>query len=316
MVSIGRIVWGAVVLLGCGGGVFSGSGSGSGPATTNVAIDDEIGSICMTKADGRYRCWDRQGAPIVAIGLPHVAYTRVQLAHDGLIGLTRAGYVHADGIPVPTTLPSIAEFRATNLWGHQGLCVRTTAGAFGFGNFPTAADAVAPRWTFDSGPYSYISCAYEGLTCAVRSDGTVAGHCESRMPGSDWKQIAESASITCGLTTDGEVRCGRASTDNSSAAAPPVFAPGPYVQVAAMWSVACALRADGDVSCVRSDGAPVSIARGPYVHIEAGQDLLCGIRPDGTTSCFRQDVPGTVLWGPDPHVTALLPLSPALDASW
>ena len=135
------------------------------------------------------------------------------------------------------------------------------------------------------------------------------------MPGSDWKQIAESASIACGLTTSGDVRCGRAFTDNS-ATAPPVFAPGPYVQVAAMWSVACALRANGDVSCVRSDGTSVSIARGPYVYIEAGRDLLCAIRPDGTTACFRQNVPGPLFWSSSPAVAALLPLSPALDASW
>jgi hypothetical protein len=311
MVSVGRIVAGGVLVLGCGGGVFSGSGAGS--ATTNVAIDDEIGSICLTKADGRYRCWDPEGTPTATVGLPDVAYVRVQLAHDGLMGLTRAGSVHADGIPVPTNLPPIAEFRATNLWGFQGLCLRTADGAFGYGNFPTATDPVEPVWRIDAGPYSYATCAYEGLVCAVRTDGALVGRCQGSLPGSDWRQVAESASITCGLTTGGEVRCGRASTDNSSVPAPPVFAPGPYLRVAAMWSVACALRADGDVSCVRSDGASIPTLPGPYVFIEAGRDLLCGIRPDGTTSCFRQNVPGPLFWNADPAVTALLPLSPAID---
>jgi hypothetical protein len=313
MVSVGRIVGGAVLMFGCGGGALPGSGL----TTTNVAIDDEIGSICVTNADGRYRCWDPAGAPIAATGLPDVGYARVQLAHDGPIGLTRAGQVHAVGVPVPADLPPIAEFRATNLWGYQGLCVRTTAGAFGFGNFPTAPDVVTPVWTMDPGPYSAATCAYEGLTCAVRTDGTLAGFCESRLPGSDWKQIAESASIACGLTRSGEVRCGHAFTEPSSAgAAAPVFAPGPYLQVAAMLSIACALRVDGEIACVRSDGASIPTAPGPFVFIEAGRDLMCGIRPDGTTSCFRQDVPGPLVWSPHPAVTALLPLSPAIDADW
>jgi hypothetical protein len=313
MVSIGRIVWGAALLVGCGGGVLPGSGSTT--TTANVAIDDEIGSICVTKADGRHRCWDPDGAPVVATGLPDADYARVQLAHDGPIGLTRAGQVHAVGIPVPTDLPAIAEFRATNLWGFQGLCVRTTDGAFGFGNFPAPSDA-PPRWTIDAGPYSYATCAWEGLTCAVRADGTLVGSCQSRLSGNGWKQVAESADFACGLTTSGEVRCGRAPTDASSAAAVPVFSPGPYLQVAMMWSVACALRADGDLSCVRSDGASIATARGRYVFIDAGQDLLCGIRSDGTTSCFRQDVPGSHFSEPNPGVTALLPLSPAIDANW
>ena len=316
MVSIGRIVGGAVLMLGCGGGVLPRSGSTT--TTANIAIDDEIGSICVTTADGRYRCWDPDGAPVVATGLPDVAYLRVQLAREGLIGLTQWGFVHAASIPVPTNLPLIADFRATNLWGFQGLCVRTTGGAFGFGNFPTASDLATPVWTMDSGPFSYATCAYEGLTCAVRANGTLAGHCQSSLPGSDWVEVAKSANIACGLTTTGEVRCGQGqgSTNPSSAEAAPVFAPGPYGQVAAMWSVACALRVDRELSCVRSDGASIQVPPGPFVFIEAGRDLLCAIRLDGTTSCFRQDVPGTLLWTADPAVTALLPLSPAIDPGW
>lgn len=118
-----RILWGAVLLLGCGtrplhggsdgtaviGGTGSGVGQGgaggasvpagsggtgggvvAGQAVTNVAVDDEIGSVCATKANGSYCCWDADGAVAPQL-LPDASYARVELAARGLVGLTRSG---------------------------------------------------------------------------------------------------------------------------------------------------------------------------------------------------------------------------------
>lgn len=299
--------------MGCGASDLPGSTT-TVEATTNLAIDDEIGSICATKADGRHRCWDPQGAPVATTGLPDADYVRVQLAREGAVGLTRDGRMHAVWVSVPPELPPIASFRATNLWGYQGMCLRGTSGELVFGSNRAEVNpdtTLSSPWHYDAGPYASVTCAFEGLVCSVRPDGTVSGNCPTATPGNDWKQATISVHMSCGLTTSDEIRCARGfiGTDERF----PVFAPGPYRQLAATYDTACALRADGELTCQRYDSLSIPAPPGPFVSIEAGGDLLCGIRPDGTSSCFREN--GTTL-STSPHGDAFVPLSPAIDADW
>jgi hypothetical protein len=300
-------------LLGLVSGLWGCSADGTTEVdvpTINVAIDDEIGSICATKADGRYQCWDPTGTPVAATGLPVADYVRVQLATRGAVGLTRDGHVHAVGTPVPDDLPPVVDFRATNMWGGQGLCFRSAAGAFIVGTYHPASEPESERWSTFDGTFTDVTCAYEGIMCGVRPDGTVSGSCQQSMPGSDWKQVALGIKVSCGLTTSGEVRCVPAQI-STAVATPPAFAPGSYRQVAATYDVACALRVDGRIVCSRFDGVAIPAPPGSYVFIVAGRDLLCGIRPSGTTSCFRDDA--FALSG---QATAFAPLSPAIEAGW
>ena len=212
-----RILWGAVLLFGCGaralhggsdgtaviggtgsgvgqggagGGVgpagSSGAGGGAGPAgsggagggvvdgqiVTNVAVDDEIGSVCATKANGSYRCWDADGAVAPQL-LPDASYARVELAARGLVGLTRSGRLHAVDTPVPDDLPPIATFRATNLWGGQGICGRSTGGNFHFGTYDPINHPDSPTtWRVVEGPFIDATCAYEGYYAVLTPEGT------------------------------------------------------------------------------------------------------------------------------------------------
>jgi hypothetical protein len=134
------------------------------------------------------------------------------------------------------------------------------------------------------------------------------------IPGSDWKQIALSTTISCGLTATGDVRC--VPGWGSQSMTVPSLPPGPYRQVAATFQVACALRADGGIACSRYDGVTVPVPAGRYLFLDAGRDILCAIRSDGTSACFRQNGSGTTSPFEDPTVTAFLPIAPAIDADW
>jgi hypothetical protein len=312
---------GALLLVGCGGGDLTGPTTTVEGAvrcnadgrrevrskgawlptdfvcTTNVAIDDEIGSICATKADGRHRCWDPQGAPFATTPLRDADYVRVQLAREGAVGLTRDGRMHAVWVSVPPELPPIASFRATNLWGYQGMCLRGTGGELVYGS--NRAE-VAPELTVSSPWYS---------------EAGPFGSCPTATPGNDWKQVTISLLMNCGLTASDNVRCGHPSVGSDRPF--PLFAPGPYRQVVATYDAACALRPDGELVCQRHDNVTIAAPPGPFVSIEAGRDLLCGIRPDGTSSCFRESgIFPIELSATGGGGTAFVPLAPAIDADW
>jgi hypothetical protein len=312
MISGDRIVWLGVLLLGCGArDLHLSNGS-----TRNLAIDDEIGSICATRADGSYRCWDGDGTPRASAGLPTADYVRVQLANEGLVGLTREGRVQTAGIALPSDLPPITTFRATNMWGARGLCLRSATGAFLYGAYNPDPNFYpdGPRWHIEDGPFTDTTCAFEGLYAGVRADGSVLSYASS-IPASDWKQIALSVTIVCGLTAADEVRCVPGSASQSMAL--PILPPGPYRQVAATFHVACALRADGGIVCSRYDGVPIPGPTGRFAFLDAGRYLLCAIRIDGTSACFRQNGSGgAVLTFEDPTVTAFLPIAAGIDADW
>jgi hypothetical protein len=283
--------------------------------TTNVAIDEEIGSVCATKADGRYLCWNADGGQQSSVPLVDAAYARVQLARLGPIGLTRGGEIFASGFALPPDLPAVAKFRATNMWGFQGYCFRSVSGEFLYGAWRD--DIPSPEmqpWHVEGGPFSDGTCAFEGLYCAVTSDGSAWGNCSEELSGDDWKQMAVTVGFNCGLTKSGDVRCGSRSVGTFPPTFPS-FGPGPYRQVASTYHVACALREDGSLSCLRADSHPLPAPSGPFTFIDAGLNLLCAIRADGTSSCFKHDgVPGLVFGDLTP--TAFLPHMRAGSDGW
>lgn len=301
----------AVLLVGCGGAPADPTDP-TFVRTTNIAIDDEVGSVCATKADGRARCWNGDGMVLDDLTLPDAHYTRVQRATVGPIGLTVDGRLYGPRGAIPDDLPPIVDFRATNLWGNQGLCLRAQDGSLLYGNYLPEADPprglqVAP------GPVTDFACAFEGLVCALGADGTVYGALSFCPPGGDWAQISVSVSLSCGLTRGGEIACMPGGILAGSGT--PVFTDGPYRQVATAYQAACALDMGGKLTCLRADGPPVSVDAGPYTSIVAGRDLVCGLRPDGTTACFRQNE-GAGTFSSMPTFTAFGPIAPPVDPGW
>lgn len=278
--------------------------------TTNVAIDDEVGSVCATKADGRARCWDGNGIVLDDLTLPDAHYTRVQRATVGPIGLTDDGRLYGPRGAIPDDLPPIVDFRATNLWGRQGLCLRAQDGSLLYGNY--VPDPTAPAMLrVEPGPFADVACAFEGLVCALAADGTVFGaNCPT---GGGWAQVSISVSLSCGLTRSGEIICTPGVLPAGDDA--PIFKHGPYRQIATAYEAACALDTAGSLTCMRADSAPLSVDPGPYTSIVAGRDLVCGLRPDGTTACFRQ-TQGAGTYGDVPTFTAFGPVAPPLDPGW
>jgi hypothetical protein len=228
----------------------------------------------------------------------------------GPIGLTDDGQLFGARGAIPPDLPPIADFRATNLWGHQGLCLKAQDGSFFWGDYLPDADP-AVMLQFDPGPVADIACAFEGLVCAVKGDGTMFG--PTCLAGGGWSQVSISVSLKCALTQAGEVFCASGvipAGDRVSA-----FMAGPYRQIATAYQAVCALDGSGGLSCVRSDGGAVAVDPGPYTSIVAGRDLVCGIRPGGTTACFRQNEGAGEIRG-SPSFTAFGPIAPPIDAGW
>jgi hypothetical protein len=313
MVALGRQTFGAIFLVGC---VLLGceSGGPAGPGdstaqTANIAIDDEVGSVCVTKTDGRVRCWGRDGTIVGDLTLPDVRYSRVQDTGVGPIGLTDDGRLYGPRGAIPDDLPPIVDFRATNLWGRQGLCLKAQDRSLLWGNF--APDAVPPKaLQADPGPFVDVSCAFEGLVCALRDDGTVLGpYCPQR---DDWVQVSISVTMACGLTRSGDVVC---TPGTRQTGVVPIFTGGPYKQIATAYQAACALDASDRLTCLRVDGTPVTVDPGPYTSIIAGRDLVCGIRRSGAPACFRQNE-GAGSLDVAATFTAFGPVAPAIDDSW
>ncbi|WP_157906977.1 MULTISPECIES: hypothetical protein [Sorangium] len=281
----------------------------------NVAVDDDVGSTCVTKTDGSYRCWgeDPGGA------LPAERYRRVQLTRQGLIGLTEDGRLLAAETLLPDGLPPVASFRATNMWGEQGVCPLFVDGSFAVlldrnqENLPEPPDKVVEF----EGPFTQALCAWEGLVAGVRPDGSLwQFHGMETIPG-EFTQVAFSNRIVCGLTKAGGIQCFEPSiscgnTPSTHCAGPeyPEFSGGPYRSITATAGAVCAIDAEGALTCRRYDGADMPIDAGRFTFIEGGYDLLCGVRTDGSGACFRHG--GWNLGEVGPFV----PVEPALDPGW
>ncbi|WP_437850884.1 hypothetical protein [Sorangium sp. So ce363] len=281
----------------------------------NVAVDDDVGSYCVTKTDGSYRCWgdDPGGA------LPAERYRRVQLTRQGLIGLTEDGRLLAAETLLPDGLPAVASFRATNMWGEQGVCPLFVDGSFAVlldrlqENLPEHPDKVVEF----EGPFTQALCAWEGLVAGVRPDGSLwQFHGMETIPG-EFTQVAFSNRIVCGLTKAGGIQCFEptiscGNTPSTHCAGPeyPEFSGGPYRSITATAGAVCAIDAEGALTCRRYDGAEMPIDAGRFTFIEGGYDLLCGVRTDGSGACFRHG--GWNLGEVGPFV----PVEPALDPGW
>jgi hypothetical protein len=270
--------------------------------TINVAVDDETASYCATKADGRYKCW----GSLPAESLPDAKYVRVQLAREGLVGLTNDGRVLTAGFEVPPDLPVVAQFRATNMFGYQAICYRSaTDGSFGmFSDTPSAT----PLRVLDPGPFADVTCAFEGLACGAKQDGSV--WCNNSgigmLPNGHYGQIALSLGFVCGFG-NGRVACAPGYANASAPA--PGFAPTTYRRIAVTNGVACALTFFEDIGCLRADWTYIPVDSARYSFMDAGRNVLCAIRRNGTSICWQhEEVPA--------DVTAFRPVSPPIDPDW
>jgi hypothetical protein len=292
--------------------------------TTNVAVDDDTGMACATKADGQFRCWGGSGSS----ELPPGAYRRVQSSPHGPIGLTRDGRVVAPGIPVPADFPRIADLRSNNMWGGQGLCFRSALdGSFtvfiappmgpGVVVDPDADPLLARGFRSYGGPFLQASCAFEGMAFGVRSDGTAWTNISrvGTIAGPGWRSLALSLGFSCGLRRDGEVSCanGFLLPDETTAFAFN-FPTGPYLQIATSYRLACAVSTTGNLTCFNIRGQVVPTPAGRYTFVDAGHHVVCAIRAEGTSACW-QEWPATDTIVGD-LVTRLDPIALPIDAGW
>ena len=67
---------------------------------------------------------------IRADALPAERYQQVQLARQGLIGLTEDSRLLARGINLPPEFQSVSSFSATNMFGSYGVCAVIPDGSF------------------------------------------------------------------------------------------------------------------------------------------------------------------------------------------
>lgn len=91
---------------------------------------------------------------------------------------------------------------------------------------------------------------------------------------------------TCGVVTDGSLRCWSRSTDDSERTRPP---PGKeWASIAAGHYFNCALRRDGGLECFgsRDSYGELSPPVGPFVAVSAGWQHACALRPDGPLECW------------------------------
>jgi hypothetical protein len=272
-----------------------------GECTVDLAIDDDIGSYCATKANGGYRCWQDGGA--VANTLPEEHYRRVSLSRVGPVGLTSDGRIV---VPAGAAQPfdprdKIVDIQTTNMWGWTSVCTLDANGAAAVNSgidpverFPDGS-LQEPREI--PGRFMRSRCAWEGMTAGILADGSIVRREEPSLLGNDFTDLALSLSILCGLRRDGSVMCGpsyqtqHCILEGVEVVCEPLSTPGfegtGWLDVAATFSVACAVYSDGELFCQRFDGAVLLRHAGPYVRVEAGKNIVCALRTDGTSACFQ-----------------------------
>ena len=259
----------------------------------NVAVDDETGGYCVTKADGTYRCLGGN----VGEELPPARYVRVQATAKGLVGLTESGELVAAEMQIAAGLPPAQGFRATNMWGNPAVCPLFRDGTFGVSLDRSAQNSAetTPQFSAWNGSFNDAFCAYEGLRAGVRSDGSIAVGVSIEPPvGNDWRALAFSNSIFCALDGVGAIACVKANLScemfrdiGCLGSKLPSFAGIGYRSLTAGASSVCALTERGALVCQRYDGLPLLEDAGPYVFAEAGQSVVCAIGVDGAATCFR-----------------------------
>ncbi|WP_437566044.1 hypothetical protein [Sorangium sp. So ce542] len=286
-----------------------------------VAVDDDIGSYCVTKADGAYRCWGSSASSdaVDAPPLPDEIYRRVQLTRYGLIGLTEDGRLRAAEFTIPESPSQVVAFRQTNMWGDVGVCSLQSDGAFEMFLYnPREPDGPSTRTqSVEGGPFSRVYCAWEGMYAAVRADGTVLSNFATAPPGDGFAELALSIGIFCGLRTDGTISCHRPPADRAGNldVGPdlPAFPSGRYRSITATVGVVCAIDEQDALVCKRYDGRDMPVPPARYVFAEGGYDLVCAVRADGSTACFRHGGAGNLDLE---DVSDFAPVEPPLDPGW
>jgi len=296
-----------------------------GECTVDLAIDDDIGSYCATKANGSYRCWQDGGA--MANTLPEEHYRRVSLSRAGPVGLTSDGRIV---VPLGAAQPfdpgeKMVDIQTTNMWGFTSVC---TLDANGAAAVNSGIDPVErhPDPSFLEpheipGRFRHSRCAWEGMLAGILADGSIVRRGEPSLLGNDFTDLALSLSVLCGLRRDGIVMCGpsyrteRCTIHQGTEIAceplsTPVFEGTGWLDVAATFSVACAVSSNGELFCQHFDGTVLLRDAGPYIRVEGGKNIVCALRTDGTSACFQHSSDDADFLA----ATALTPLP--IDPGW
>ena len=281
-----------------------------------VAVDDESGSRCVTKGDGSYRCWGNQTSD----ELPPENYQRVQLAGQALIGLTEDGLFLAPSLELPPDVAPAVTFRAALMGANQAICPLTADGRFSIVRIRSEFDATPSAVVPVDGSFSKAFCVWEGLGAGVRPDGSLWLFGSNWLDPSptDWRDVAMSVRILCGIKNDGNVvclppfyRCGNTGLSDCVGDERPVFPDGNYRSITATSAAACAVDEAGSLTCKRYDGMDMPVDTGRFTFVEGGSEVLCALRTDGTTACFNH---GGGPFGNE--VESFAPAVPPVEPNW
>jgi hypothetical protein len=281
-----------------------------------VAVDDESGSRCVTKGDGSYRCWGNQTSD----ELPPENYERVQLAGQALIGLTEDGRFLAPSLELPPDVAPAVTFRAALMGSNQAICPLSADGSFSIVRIRHELDAMPSAVVPVDGSFLKAFCVWEGLGAGIRSDGSLwlFGSSWLDPAPTDWRDVAMSVRILCGIKNDGNVvceppvyRCGNTGLADCVGDELPAFPDGNYRSITATSAAACVVDEAGALICKRYDGMDMPVDDGRFTFAEGGSEVLCALRTDGTTACFNH--------GGGPfgfEVEAFAPAVPPVDPDW
>jgi hypothetical protein len=137
--------------------------------------------------------------------------------------------------------------------------------------------------------------AGDELTCAIRTDGTLAcwgsigNHGDASPPAGTFTAVSGGYSDACAIRTDGTLACW--GFDGNGQATPPA---GTFIAVSAGTELSCAIRTDGTLACWGDHEPGLEFGQatppsGTFVAVEAGYLHACGIRTDGTLACWGSD---------------------------
>ena len=171
----------------------------------------------------------------------------------------------------------------------------------------TPGPTPGPTGTVESTPTSvqspintFTSVSAWGLhTCGVRTDGSVKcwgsdWEGQSTPPSGEFISVSAGGYHTCGVRTDGSVECWGSNDDfngNEVGQARPPS--GEFASVSAGGIHTCGVRTDGSVECWGNDKEGQSTPpSGGFASVSAGGYHTCGVRTDGSVECWGFDESG------------------------